>query len=78
MKILKRWYFEWLDEKYQSLLSFEVRNRLGDRDIKEDIDYWVKHHSQNCIHYRDFVSALCNDSKLVEEIVSSINRKQIK
>lgn len=78
MKILKRWYFEWLNERMQTIVQNAVREQLSHHSFKEDIDYWVKHHAQSNIQYTNFISAIANNSQLVDGIVDSINRKQLK
>ena len=78
MKILKRWYFEWLNERMGDIVQKSVREQLSHHSFKEDIDYWVKHHAQSNIQYTNFISAIANNSQLVDGIVDSINRKQLK
>lgn len=75
---LKRWYFEWLDTNMTKHMHNAVREELSKHNFKEDIEYWVKHYSIDNIQYTHFISAVADNSQLVEAIVQSINRKQIK
>lgn len=77
-EVLKRWYFEWLNEKVGSIIQNSVREHLSNHNFKEDIDYWVKHHAQSSIQYTHFISAMTNNTQLIDGIVDSINRKQLK
>ena len=78
MKILKRWYFEWLNERMGDIIQKAVMEQLSKHNFKEDIDYWVKHHAQSNIQYTHFISAIANNPQLIDGIVDSINRKQLK
>lgn len=76
--ILKRWYFEWLNQNLSSIIHSAVQEQMHKHNFKEDVDYWMKHHSKNNIHYTHFVGACANNAELIDGIVESIKRKQLK
>ena len=75
--ILKQWYFEWLNKNLSPIMHSAIKDQMYQHNFKEDVDYWMKHHAQNNIHYTHFVSACANNGELIDGIVESIKRKQI-
>lgn len=79
--ILKRWYFEWLDKNKDLALNQtivqKIESLITEKDLQENVEWWVQYHAQNNIHYTHFVSACANNAELIDGIVESIKRKQL-
>lgn len=82
MNVFKKWYFEWLNTNKQELLNEqlvqEVKKFFSEYDKELLIKCWIEKHGSNCIGYTTFVSACANDAYLVDALVDSIMRKQLK
>lgn len=86
MKILKDWYFEWLDKRSATVFRQEILSeahtaiRLAkqESDLNEIIKHWAEEKMKESLYYNDFVNACANNSYLVDALVDSIKRKQLK
>jgi hypothetical protein len=82
MNILKKWFWQWLDKnKHQLLGDYTrevIREQFGGEDKINTIRKWVESEAVNSVSYTHFVSAVADNSHLIDAIVKSINDKQIR
>lgn len=86
MCFLKKWYFEWLDTKAPVIFREEileeankiVRLSKEKTNINQIVEGWVEIKLTDSLYRSDFVTALSNNPHIIDALVESINRKQLK
>ena len=82
MNILKKWYWQWLDYKQGQVLRESivnvVREEFKNTDKMALVRQWVNAEAVNSVNYTYFISAVADNSQLIDALVKSLNDKQLR